>query len=280
MQRSTHTKCANHVVLAIGTTELRNAQNGRQNARRMIKSWKDCGKRRTNAELKTDSLQVPFHFLFPTILLIHTSPKPLSDDQDELRTWELSIIDEQVPLPPSHQASARGNVPMPMGELDERYSRQVPPEVPLPARMCTVSHCHKILPGFYRYKRCETHRIQNRWHSKLKRGREKIEKGFMLPDGTIIVPPGPIIKPKSNAEPKEKKPRKKRQIKGKEGETAEAGSGPSTLEENVEGGEERTTEQSTNNDKVRLPRCHRLILIIIYVAGPKTFQVFVDMQRG
>ena len=44
---------------------------------------------------------------------------------------------------------------------------------PLPARMCTVAHCHKILPGSYRYKRCEQHRLQNRHHdqSKLKRVR-------------------------------------------------------------------------------------------------------------
>jgi hypothetical protein len=45
--------------------------------------------------------------------------------------------------------------------------------VPPPARMCTVSHCHKILPGFYRFKRCEQHRLQNRYHSQLKRVREK-----------------------------------------------------------------------------------------------------------
>lgn len=47
-----------------------------------------------------------------------------------------------------------------------------------PARMCTVSHCHKILPGFYRYKRCEQHRLQNRYHSKLKRVREKVVKAI------------------------------------------------------------------------------------------------------
>ncbi|KAG5642474.1 hypothetical protein DXG03_002752 [Asterophora parasitica] len=40
------------------------------------------------------------------------------------------------------------------------------------ARICTVSHCRKILPGFYRYKRCEQHRAQNRCHSQLKRVRE------------------------------------------------------------------------------------------------------------
>ena len=43
----------------------------------------------------------------------------------------------------------------------------------VPARMCTMSHCHKILPGNYRYKRCEQHRLQNRHHSQLKRVREK-----------------------------------------------------------------------------------------------------------
>ena len=44
---------------------------------------------------------------------------------------------------------------------------------PFPARMCTVSHCHAILPGQYKYRRCEQHRLQNRHHSKLKRVREK-----------------------------------------------------------------------------------------------------------
>jgi hypothetical protein len=44
--------------------------------------------------------------------------------------------------------------------------------------MCTVSHCHKILPGSYRYKRCEQHRLQNRYHSNLKRLREKVFKGI------------------------------------------------------------------------------------------------------
>lgn len=44
---------------------------------------------------------------------------------------------------------------------------------PFPPRMCTVSHCHAILTGDYKYRRCEQHRIQNRHHSKLKRIREK-----------------------------------------------------------------------------------------------------------
>ncbi|KAJ7103158.1 hypothetical protein B0H15DRAFT_1016974 [Mycena belliarum] len=162
----------------------------------------------------------------------------LVDSEEELRAWELSLIEEHVP---NHQYTPRGGVAMPMGPLDTRYSHQVPSAVPLPARMCTVSHCHKILPGFYRYKRCETHRVQNRWHSKLKRGREKIDKGFMLPDGTPLVAPGPIrlkkvAETKDPKEPKEKKSRKKRGGKGKE---VEGGEGV-PAEENVDGAPDET----------------------------------------
>ncbi|PPR05072.1 hypothetical protein CVT24_010259 [Panaeolus cyanescens] len=53
------------------------------------------------------------------------------------------------------------------------FPLSAPGLTPLPARMCTVSHCHRILPGYYRYKRCEQHRLQNRYHSQLKRVREK-----------------------------------------------------------------------------------------------------------
>jgi hypothetical protein len=115
--------------------------------------------------------------------------------------------------------------------------------------MCTVSHCHKILPGFYRYKRCETHRVQNRWHSKLKRGREKIEKGFMLPDGTPIVMPGPI-RPKKVIEPKEKRSRKKREAKDVEVEGTDGALGSPVVAENAEGGEGTPKENEDNPDKV------------------------------
>ncbi|KAL1725847.1 hypothetical protein EV714DRAFT_287650 [Schizophyllum commune] len=43
-------------------------------------------------------------------------------------------------------------------------------------RMCTVSHCHQVLPRAYQYKRCEQHRVQNRHHSTLKRVRERAAK--------------------------------------------------------------------------------------------------------
>ncbi|KAG7448371.1 uncharacterized protein BT62DRAFT_701843 [Guyanagaster necrorhizus] len=60
-----------------------------------------------------------------------------------------------------------------------------PPLPVLPPRMCTVSHCHKILPGHYMFKRCEQHRLQNRHHSKLKRVREKVVKSAGPPEGSI-----------------------------------------------------------------------------------------------
>jgi LysM repeat protein len=53
--------------------------------------------------------------------------------------------------------------------------------------MCTVSHCHQILPGYYRFKRCEQHRLQNRHHSKLKRVREKEEKAIGPKEGATVV---------------------------------------------------------------------------------------------
>ncbi|KAE9409617.1 hypothetical protein BT96DRAFT_931775 [Gymnopus androsaceus JB14] len=48
------------------------------------------------------------------------------------------------------------------------------PTLSLPQRMCTVSHCHTILPGTYLYKRCEKHRAQNRMHGKIRMERERL----------------------------------------------------------------------------------------------------------
>ncbi|KAG5636912.1 hypothetical protein H0H81_006447 [Sphagnurus paluster] len=120
--------------------------------------------------------------------------RPLSESPDDLRAWELSIIDEEMPLSLS-VTSAPSNTG---GEMQHTYTG--PKEAStghaltsgesfvftstntltivigiaqLAVRMCTVSHCHKVLPGFYRYKRCEQHRLQNRQHSQLKRVREK-----------------------------------------------------------------------------------------------------------
>lgn len=77
--------------------------------------------------------------------------------------------------------------------------------------MCTVSHCHKILPGFYRYKRCEQHRLQNRYHSKLKRVREKVVKAIG-PNGEELEV---MDEGDENEKEKEKKPRKEREKKPK-----------------------------------------------------------------
>ncbi|KAI0042822.1 hypothetical protein FA95DRAFT_1563936 [Auriscalpium vulgare] len=68
----------------------------------------------------------------------------------ERRAWEGSVINDLPPPSPSSYSSST-----------------------LPVRMCTVSHCHEVLPGQYPYRRCEQHRLQNRHHSKLKRVRDK-----------------------------------------------------------------------------------------------------------
>ncbi|KAF9479869.1 hypothetical protein BDN70DRAFT_661639 [Pholiota conissans] len=125
---------------------------------------------------------------------------PLADNIEELRAWELSIINEEVPMSPGvdgpplgndgfgSSASDTGGRPpysavlagVHPSSIDSPHATSPYPHSsePLPARMCTVSHCHKILPGCYRYKRCEQHRLQNRYHSKLKRTREKEEKSM------------------------------------------------------------------------------------------------------
>ncbi|EEB90070.1 hypothetical protein MPER_11773 [Moniliophthora perniciosa FA553] len=189
---------------------------------------------------------------------------PLNESPEELRAWELSIIDEKVQLPPSLAAvlsTAASNAiavsspyhPLAVQQLKEALkgqldvsrvsapldqltpvqlaqlaqllqvkldrramvltpsassatspstaARHAAYEEPtrdqeaspshasasalpvsastllLPQRMCTVSHCHTILPGHYLYKRCDRHRQQNRKHGKLKRAREKVVKG-------------------------------------------------------------------------------------------------------
>ena len=137
----------------------------------------------------------------------------MAESPEELRTWELSIIDEQVPVvmadssialpgtspvaetsllpntalinspmvlagvyPPGISSSSTVDSPhavSPYPHLNNNPLLAAAANTSLPARMCTVSYCHKILPGYYRYKRCEQHRLQNRHHSQLKRVREK-----------------------------------------------------------------------------------------------------------
>ncbi|KAF8957393.1 hypothetical protein BDZ97DRAFT_109410 [Flammula alnicola] len=146
---------------------------------------------------------------------------PLADNPEELRAWELSVIDEQIILPsvvnPPPMSSldppmavgsmtfgdhiAAGVYLPPTGSIDTPHSISPYPPLndpllaataaPLPARMCTVSHCHKLLPGYYRYKRCEQHRLQNRHHSQLKRVREKEIKSVGPEEGAqpLDIPP-------------------------------------------------------------------------------------------
>ncbi|KAL0574606.1 hypothetical protein V5O48_007356 [Marasmius crinis-equi] len=195
--------------------------------------------------------------------------RPLSESPEELRAWELAIIDEKVTLPPtlanvlstaasnaavssSPYALSLTQILEPLDKLSPAQALQLaqlmqaklesktssltgtaqsdaledtpptisdsaladalssvlqggdpasstsnvdgiqpstslpdglPSSLVLPQRMCTVSHCHTILPGHYLYKRCDRHRYQNRKHGKLKRVREKAEKG-KGPDGS------------------------------------------------------------------------------------------------
>ena len=148
----------------------------------------------------------------------------MAESPDELHAWELSIIDEQVPmvlvdnsfafpetspvvetgstqsLSPSPALIAGMNSPMVLAGVyppsissssaadsslaSSHYNN--PAAASLPARMCTVSHCHKILPGYYRYKRCEQHRLQNRHHSQLKRVREREVRGVGAEKGVAL----------------------------------------------------------------------------------------------
>jgi hypothetical protein len=97
--------------------------------------------------------------------------KPLAESSlDEYHTWEKSLDSERLLIP------------------NHRYPHRPPRPVPLPvlpARICTVSHCHKILPGHYKFRRCVEHRKQNRYHSNLKRIREK-ERKANGPDGVGV----------------------------------------------------------------------------------------------
>ena len=139
----------------------------------------------------------------------------MAESPEELRAWELSIIDEQISVvpvdtstalletsvnepgstqsltlspalipgmsspmvvyPPSISSSSTADISQ--YQLNNNPLLAAAANTSLPARMCTVSHCHKILPGYYKYKRCEQHRLQNRHHSQLKRVREREFKG-------------------------------------------------------------------------------------------------------
>ncbi|CCM05968.1 uncharacterized protein FIBRA_08209 [Fibroporia radiculosa] len=108
----------------------------------------------------------------------------MRDEEDRRR--------EQAGLPPISQSPTEWR-DWPEDELSPVQSSSSVPDaaspnanVPLPPRMCTVSHCREILPGNYQYLRCERHRIQNRHHSKLKRVRDKEVKALAF-DGWVAV---------------------------------------------------------------------------------------------
>ncbi|THH09620.1 hypothetical protein EW146_g8635 [Bondarzewia mesenterica] len=84
-------------------------------------------------------------------------------------------------LPDSERLAWEGGVVhgFPALEATDYASPSASPSQP-PVRMCTVSHCHAILPGHYEFRRCVQHRLQNRHHSKLKRVRDKESKSVFL----------------------------------------------------------------------------------------------------
>jgi hypothetical protein len=73
-----------------------------------------------------------------------------------------------------------------LGTIPRPAVVQYAPISVLPARVCTVSHCHTMLQGHYPYRRCERHRLQNRHHSKLKRVRDKEVKSTPLRETTQV----------------------------------------------------------------------------------------------
>ncbi|TFY75122.1 hypothetical protein EWM64_g8889, partial [Hericium alpestre] len=115
----------------------------------------------------------------------------LSPADSERRAWEDSIITSTTaetshvaPPEPTAFTSASGSA-----------SPAVSSTSALPLRMCTVSHCHAILPSTYEFRRCEQHRLQNRHHSKLKRVRDKEHKAVAPPVPELPDPPAESHEP-------------------------------------------------------------------------------------
>ncbi|TFK47485.1 hypothetical protein OE88DRAFT_761139 [Heliocybe sulcata] len=89
---------------------------------------------------------------------------PSSRRQD----WEMKVL--------NHLAD-RSDGSNPSASPPSSYDSLPGSATSVPLKLCTVSHCHAVLPAGYKYRRCEAHRLQNRYHSKLKRVREKEVKG-------------------------------------------------------------------------------------------------------
>nr|GAT43609.1 predicted protein [Mycena chlorophos] len=117
---------------------------------------------------------------------------PLAQCPEDLAAYQKSLVDAQAAAPPPHQALAHGKVAVPMPPPDPKFSRASADSNRPALRVCSVSHCHKILLSSYKYKRCETHRQQGRWHGLIKRGWDKVQKGIWAEDGTVLIQPGPI----------------------------------------------------------------------------------------
>ncbi|KAF5362949.1 hypothetical protein D9758_007142 [Tetrapyrgos nigripes] len=97
------------------------------------------------------------------------------DDDDEENQLVVPIPVD--PGPSASSGSAQGSdavAPVPsLPQSSPPFQNGLPV---LTQRMCTVSHCHTILPANYLYKRCEQHRLQNRKYSRLKWARDRVAK--------------------------------------------------------------------------------------------------------
>ncbi|KAJ7610896.1 hypothetical protein FB45DRAFT_1037783 [Roridomyces roridus] len=127
---------------------------------------------------------------------------PLAESEEDLRAWELSLVDP-IPCraPGSHLHLSRTVTRFCLDPTDISTARRTG----------------------YRTVR----------HGRLKRGRDKVEKGFMLPDGTPLVTPGPIkIKPAAEQETEDAEP-------SPEGAPSES----------VEGGEDSRTDENSSEKK-------------------------------
>jgi hypothetical protein len=232
----------------------------------------------------------------------------LAESPEELRLWELSIIDERVLGVPVDSSSAPPvfepestqsvspspalipgmNPPMvPAGVHPPSISSSstaadphannnpLPAATSLPARMCTVSHCHKILPGNYRYKRCEQHRLQNRRHSQLKRVREKEVKGVGPEKGAVLAEIPREMEVGGRAD----KDKEKKEQEAKQANVAPTTAGIEAGVSSTTDGGDSESQKIKSHDQVCLWFTFSRQIVLTALSFPETLKVFLFCRR-
>ncbi|KIK70053.1 hypothetical protein GYMLUDRAFT_67310 [Collybiopsis luxurians FD-317 M1] len=101
------------------------------------------------------------------------SPVPI----DETATLPLSFKKHTISMPPDTNITG-SSVTLDQCQVARSSSSPSldhPVILPDPLQhICTVSHCHIVLPGTYIYKRCEKHRAQDRAHGRLRLKRVRL----------------------------------------------------------------------------------------------------------